>query len=150
MRPYETLPPGNQVSQATDHEGNDGFLSTLHGTAQGQICLNNMAACHIQLEEYEQAITYTSMVLKHPGYEKNMKAFYRRALSEEKTDKLEESLADYKATVEVAPSFTKAHEAVERLEKAVHEKQEQQKKELLGLFLLYSFHYSLFILLFGY
>ncbi|KAK2956681.1 putative Tetratricopeptide repeat protein 1 [Blattamonas nauphoetae] len=95
------------------------------------VLYNNITICHINLENYSDALRFVNIVIRHPGFEDNPKALYRKALCEEKTDKLEESLATYKQLLEVQPDMIDAQQAIPRLEKAVEELREKQKKEVL-------------------
>ncbi|RVE41213.1 hypothetical protein evm_014135 [Chilo suppressalis] len=56
----------------------------------------------------------------------------RRALSYEATEKLDESLADYKKILELDPSHQEARKATHRLPPLIEEKNEKLKTEMLG------------------
>lgn len=57
---------------------------------------------------------------------------FRRAQSYEHTEKLDESLADYKKILELDPSHAEARKATIRLPPLIEEKNEKLKTEMLG------------------
>ncbi|XP_034936808.1 tetratricopeptide repeat protein 1 [Chelonus insularis] len=60
------------------------------------------------------------------------KAYLRRAQLYERTDKLDESLADYKKILEFDPAHSEANYAVRRLPPLIEQKNEKLKEEMLG------------------
>nr|CAH7750365.1 unnamed protein product [Callosobruchus chinensis] len=61
-----------------------------------------------------------------------VKAYMRRAKLYEDTDKLDESLADYKKILELDPANREAREAQYRLPPLIAERNEKMKNEMLG------------------
>ena len=58
--------------------------------------------------------------------------FYRRAKLYEETDKLDESLEDYKQILEIDSSYTDAKAALVRLPQKIEERNERLKTEMFG------------------
>lgn len=61
-----------------------------------------------------------------------MQAVLRRAELYEKTEKLDEALADYQKTLELDPHVHQARAACLRLPKQIEERNEKLKAEMLG------------------
>lgn len=95
------------------------------------ILYGNRAAAKIKLEATEAAIGDCTKSLEfNPNY---IKALLRRAKLYEDTDKLDESLDDYKKIVEMDPTHADATEAVvHRLPPKIQERNEKMKDEMVG------------------
>ncbi|XP_071089947.1 tetratricopeptide repeat protein 1-like isoform X2 [Haliotis cracherodii] len=94
------------------------------------IMFSNKAACQMKLDDNKDAIKSCSKALElHPHY---MKALLRRAELYERTDKLDEALADYQKAVELDPSQHAARHSAVRLADQIKERNEKLKTEMLG------------------
>ncbi|XP_067657370.1 tetratricopeptide repeat protein 1-like [Haliotis asinina] len=94
------------------------------------IMFSNKAACQMKLDDNKDAIKNCSKALElHPHY---MKALLRRAELYERTDKLDEALADFQKAVELDPSQHAARHAALRLADQIKERNEKLKTEMLG------------------
>ncbi|XP_015171030.1 PREDICTED: tetratricopeptide repeat protein 1 [Polistes dominula] len=95
------------------------------------ILYSNRAAAKIKsLDEKESAISdCTKAIELNPSY---VKAYIRRAQLYEETDKLDESLEDYKKILTFDPSHSEANYAVRRLPPLINERNEKLKTEMLG------------------
>lgn len=94
------------------------------------IMYSNRAACKMRLEDYEDSIKDSTKALElHPHY---MKALMRRAELYEKTEKLDEALADYQKIVEFDPSQHTARAACMRLPDQIKERNEKMKEEMMS------------------
>ncbi|KAK6185572.1 hypothetical protein SNE40_007776 [Patella caerulea] len=94
------------------------------------IMYSNRGACHMKLENNEEAIKDCSSALDlHPHY---LKAVLRRAELYEKIDKLDEALADYQKAVELDPTQNKARITAMRLADQIKDRNEKMKAEMLG------------------
>ncbi|XP_026749366.1 tetratricopeptide repeat protein 1-like [Galleria mellonella] len=90
----------------------------------------NRSAAKMKLEKYSKAIKDCTKAIELD--EKYVKAYIRRAQSYEATDKLDESLADYKKILELDPGHKEALKATVRLPPLIEEKNEKLKTEMLG------------------
>ncbi|CAD7093308.1 unnamed protein product [Hermetia illucens] len=94
------------------------------------ILYGNRAAAKMKLNSNKAAIEdCTKALLFNPNY---MKALIRRAKLYEDTDKLDESLEDYKKIQKLDPSNQEAGQALIRLSEAINERNEKLKTEMLG------------------
>ncbi|XP_070540301.1 tetratricopeptide repeat protein 1-like [Ptychodera flava] len=94
------------------------------------IMYSNRAACHLKLEEREEAIADCSKALElHPAY---LKTLIRRAQTYEKEEKLDEALTDYQKVLELDPGSYVAREACMRLPEEIKERNEKLKDEMIG------------------
>ncbi|XP_050399439.2 tetratricopeptide repeat protein 1 [Patella vulgata] len=94
------------------------------------IMYSNRGACHMKLENNEEAIKDCSSAIDlHPHY---LKAVLRRAELYEKIDKLDEALADYQKAVELDPTQNKARITAMRLADQIKDRNEKMKTEMLG------------------
>ncbi|XP_046567116.1 tetratricopeptide repeat protein 1-like isoform X2 [Haliotis rubra] len=94
------------------------------------IMFSNKAACQMKLDDNKDAIRSCSKALElHPHY---MKALLRRAELYERTDKLDEALADFQKAVELDPSQHAARHSAVRLADQIKERNEKLKTEMLG------------------
>lgn len=90
----------------------------------------NRAACYLKMTLYDKCIRdCTESIALSPKY---VKVIMRRAKAYELKEDLEAALADVKAVLEIDPSYTLARKECIRLEKAVTEKQEKMKEEVMG------------------
>ncbi|KAI5638125.1 tetratricopeptide repeat protein 1 [Phthorimaea operculella] len=105
-------------------------ICPLQFTQQRSILYCNRSAAKMKLEKYAAAIKDCSKSIELD--DKYLKAYIRRAQSYEHTDKLDESLADYKKILELDPSHKQAQEALIRLPPLIEEKNEKLKAEMLG------------------
>ncbi|KAL4714764.1 hypothetical protein ACJJTC_002623 [Scirpophaga incertulas] len=90
----------------------------------------NRSAVKIKLEKHKQAIKDCTKAIELD--DKYLKAYVRRALSNEATDNLDESLADYKKVLELDPSHQDAKQALMRLPPLIEQKNEKLKQEMFG------------------
>ncbi|XP_073963755.1 tetratricopeptide repeat protein 1-like [Choristoneura fumiferana] len=90
----------------------------------------NRSAAKMKLLKYSRAVKDCSRAIELD--DKYLKAYIRRAQSYEATDKLDESLADYKKILELDPSHKEAQKACIRLPPLIEEKNEKLKTEMLG------------------
>lgn len=94
------------------------------------ILYSNRAAAKTKLGLKESAIEdCTNAIDLDDTY---IKAFSRRALLYEETDKLDEALADYKKILELQPSNQTALDATMRLPQQINERNERLKAEMMG------------------
>ncbi|KAK0183217.1 hypothetical protein PV327_001278 [Microctonus hyperodae] len=90
----------------------------------------NRAAASIKHGEKDSAIVdCTKAIELNPTY---LKAYLRRAQLYEETDKLDESLADFKKILELDPRHSDANHAVRRLPPIIQERNEKLKDEMIG------------------
>lgn len=90
----------------------------------------NRAAAKIKLERNESAIDDCTKAIELN--DKYVRAYLRRGKLYEQTDKLDESLADYKKVLELDPGNHEALSASVRLPPLINEKNEKMKAEMLG------------------
>ena len=70
-------------------------------------CFNNIALCHLQLDDSRSVIEYTTLVendFLHVDNDIVIKALIRRGMAHEKLDKLIKAKKDYKKVKMVDPS----------------------------------------------
>lgn len=79
------------------------------------IC-NNIAACYIKMDEFEVAVGYATNTLRTKGFQRNLKALYRRGLSYENLGNYEEALKDYHLILEDDPENEEIRTAISRIE----------------------------------
>lgn len=90
----------------------------------------NRAAAKIKINYTETAIEDCSKAIElNPNY---IKAYLRRAKLYETSDKLDESLNDFKKLLELEPSNNEARVATIRLPPLIHERNEKMKEDMLG------------------
>lgn len=99
-------------------------------THERSVMYSNRAACKLRQGEDSASIEDCSRALKLNS--RYVKCLLRRAELYEKTDKLDESLADYKAVWEIDPSIHEAAANCIRLEQAINERNEKMKDEMIG------------------
>lgn len=94
------------------------------------ILFSNLAASKDHLQEIDEAIDYCNKALELN--ESHVKALLRRAELYRKTDKLHESLEDYKKYLELNPDDKRIVSIVKELEVKVEERNEKLKAEMLS------------------
>ncbi|KAJ2938366.1 hypothetical protein O0L34_g13291 [Tuta absoluta] len=105
-------------------------ICPLQFSQQRAILYCNRSAAKMKLERYTAAIKDCTKSIELD--EHYLKAYIRRAQSYEATEKLDESLADYKKILELDPSHKEAQKAIVRLPPMIEEKNEKLKAEMLG------------------
>ena len=94
------------------------------------VYFGNRAACYLKLTLYDKCVDdCTSAIALSPNY---VKVLMRRAKAFENKENLESALEDVKKCLEIDPSYTNARREAVRLEKAIKDKQEAMKEEVLG------------------
>ncbi|XP_072001574.1 tetratricopeptide repeat protein 1 [Engystomops pustulosus] len=94
------------------------------------ILYSNRAAARLKQDKNEPALTdCTKAIELNPDY---IRALLRRAELYEKTDKLDEALADYKSVLEKDLSCRQAKEACMRLPRQIEERNERLKEEMIS------------------
>uniref|UniRef100_A0A182VXS0 Uncharacterized protein n=1 Tax=Anopheles minimus TaxID=112268 RepID=A0A182VXS0_9DIPT len=90
----------------------------------------NRAAAKTKLDRKKSALDDCTKALEYnPNY---VKALLRRANLYEETDKLDESLEDYRKVQELEPGNSEARAAQERLPPKISERNERLKEEMMG------------------
>ncbi|KAJ6632787.1 Tetratricopeptide repeat protein 1 [Pseudolycoriella hygida] len=125
-----------------DHYKNKEYLKSVESYSNGiaicplkfsnerAILYGNRAAAYVQLSESTMAIQDCSKALDlDPKY---TKVALRRAKLYEETDKLDESLEDFKHVLELDSNCTEARQAIVRLPVKINERNEKLKEEMLG------------------
>lgn len=90
----------------------------------------NRAAAKIKLERKKAAIDDCTKAIELN--DKYVRAYLRRSKLYEETEKLDESLADYKKVLELDPGNPEALSASVRLPPLINERNEKMKTEMLG------------------
>lgn len=94
------------------------------------ILYSNRAAARLKQDKTDPALTdCTKAIELNPDY---IRALLRRAELYEKTDKLDEALADYKSVLEKDLTCRQAKEACMRLPRQIEERNERLKEEMIG------------------
>ncbi|KAM3924258.1 tetratricopeptide repeat protein 1 [Leptodactylus fuscus] len=94
------------------------------------ILYSNRAAARLKQDKTEPALTdCTKAIELNPDY---IRALLRRAELYEKTDKLDEALADYQSVLEKDMSCRQAKEACMRLPRQIEERNERLKEEMIS------------------
>ncbi|XP_029439495.1 tetratricopeptide repeat protein 1 [Rhinatrema bivittatum] len=94
------------------------------------ILFSNRGAARMKQDKTDSAITDCSKAIElNPDY---IRAILRRAELYEKTEKLDEALADYKSVLEKDALVPQAREACMRLPKQIEERNERLKEEMLS------------------
>ncbi|KAJ0394316.1 hypothetical protein P43SY_004199 [Pythium insidiosum] len=90
---------------------------------------SNRAACLLKIGRTEEGVEDCSQAIElSPNY---VKALLRRAEAFEKLDKLDEALKDYEAVLKIDPTIRTAVKSHERVKKAVDERNEKMKAEMM-------------------
>jgi len=91
---------------------------------------SNRAACLLHLCRYEESLNDCDVaILLNPKY---AKAYIRRMMAYEKTERTEEALKDAKSAYEIDPNNRDIRGHVQRLEKIEHERIEKLKAETMA------------------
>lgn len=119
-------------------------LCPLEDLNDRSILYCNRAASKLSLDYKKTAIDDCSKAIElNPNY---VRAYLRRAKLYEETEKLDESLEDYKKVLEFDPGNPDALKATVRLPPLINERNEKLKTEMLGKVPLQ--HYNNFLYLF--
>lgn len=90
----------------------------------------NRAAAKTKLDRKKSALDDCTKALEYnPNY---VKALLRRAILYEETDKLDESLEDFRKVLELEPGNSEARAAQTRLPPKISERNERLKEEMMG------------------
>ncbi|XP_077324563.1 tetratricopeptide repeat protein 1 isoform X2 [Lithobates pipiens] len=96
------------------------------------ILFSNRAAARLKQDKKDLALTdCTKAIELNPDY---VRALLRRAELYEKTEKLDEALADYQSVMNLDASCRQAREACMRLPKQIEERNEKMKEEMIKKF----------------
>ncbi|CAH4034261.1 unnamed protein product [Pieris brassicae] len=90
----------------------------------------NRSAAKMKMENHKKAIKDCTKAIELK--ENYLKAYLRRAISYEATDKFDESLEDYKKVLELEPSNANAKSALVRLPPKIEKRNEELKTEVMG------------------
>ena len=91
---------------------------------------SNRAACLSHLHRYEEAISDCNVaILLNPKY---TKAYLRRAVAYEETERIEDALVDAKEALALDPTNSSTKKTVARLQKLEDERLEKLKDETMG------------------
>ncbi|KAG4067461.1 hypothetical protein HA402_009698 [Bradysia odoriphaga] len=105
-------------------------ICPLRCSSERAILYGNRSAAHLQLSNNTMAIEDCSKAIDlNPKY---TKVVLRRAKLYEENDKLDESLEDFKAVLEMDSNCTEARQAIVRLPVKINERNEKLKTEMLG------------------
>lgn len=96
------------------------FMSIFYG---------NRAACHIALEEWQDALDECTKSIEYN--DQYIKAYWRRAKSCEKLEKYYDAKADYQQILEIDPNHEISKANLERIEPLVQQQFEKQKEEVM-------------------
>lgn len=102
----------------------------LAETETRSVLYGNRAASKMKMERIESAIDDCTKAIELN--DKYVRAILRRAKLYEETDKLDESLADFKRVLELDPGNKEALSASVRLPPLINEKNEKLKTEMFG------------------
>lgn len=94
------------------------------------VLYSNRAAAKIQIERKKSAIDDCTKAIEFN--DKYVRAYLRRGKLYEETEKLDESLEDYKKVLELDPGNQEAVKASARLPSLINERNEKMKTEMLG------------------
>mmetsp|Transcript_13114 Transcript_13114/g.29123 ORF Transcript_13114/g.29123 Transcript_13114/m.29123 type:complete len:419 (+) Transcript_13114:41-1297(+) len=92
-------------------------------------CHNNLAACKVQLEDWEEAANQCRLALEIDA--NNVKAYYRRGLSFLALDRLDEAKAELMMAYHIEPSNTEVLRGLDMYKKK-REEYHRRKKEVFG------------------
>lgn len=127
---------GNQAFKDGDYEKSidlytEGLkICPVDYNTERSILYGNRGAAKIKLDLKESAIDDCSKSIEfNTNY---IKPYIRRAKLYEETDKLDESLEDYKKVLELEPGNSEARDAILRLPPKINERNEKLKEEMMG------------------
>lgn len=109
-------------------------LCPLASVNERSVLYCNRAAAKIQLNSTKSAIDDCSKAIELN--DKYVRAYLRRAKLYEETDKLDESLEDFKKVLELDPHNHEGMSASVRLPPLINERNEKMKTEMIGTFFL--------------
>ncbi|XP_026486769.2 tetratricopeptide repeat protein 1 [Vanessa tameamea] len=104
-------------------------ICPLQFNEQRAVLYCNRSAAKLKLERYKHAIKDCTKAVELD--DKYVKAYYRRAQCYEITEKLDESLEDYKQMLLIDPSHKEAQSAMVRLPPLIAERNDKLKSEML-------------------
>ncbi|XP_046975608.1 tetratricopeptide repeat protein 1 [Vanessa cardui] len=104
-------------------------ICPLQFNEQRAVLYCNRSAAKLKLERYKHAIKDCTKAIELD--DKYVKAYYRRAQCYEITEKLDESLEDYKQMLLIDPSHKEAQSAMVRLPPLIAERNDKLKTEML-------------------
>ncbi|XP_072256523.1 tetratricopeptide repeat protein 1 [Pyxicephalus adspersus] len=127
---------GNELFKKADYvEAEDLYSQALQKCPafykkDRSILYSNRAAARIKQDKTDLALTdCTKAIDLNPDY---VRALLRRAELYERTEKLDEALADYKSVMNIDASCHQAREACMRLPKQIEERNEKMKEEMIS------------------
>ncbi|KAM9310877.1 tetratricopeptide repeat protein 1 [Gastrophryne carolinensis] len=127
---------GNTLFKNTDYVAAEEVYSQALQTCPAfykkdrSILFSNRAAARLKQDKKDFALKdCTKAIELNPDY---VRALLRRAELYEKTEKLDEALADYQAILQRDPSCYQAREACMRLPKQIEERNEKMKEEMMS------------------
>ncbi|XP_063784484.1 tetratricopeptide repeat protein 1 [Pseudophryne corroboree] len=127
---------GNQLFKKGDYVAAEDIYSQALQSCpacykkERSILFSNRAAARLSQDKNELALKdCTKAIDLNPDY---IRALLRRAELYEKTDKLDEALADYKSVLEKDVSCQKAREACMRLPRQIEQRNEKLKEEMIS------------------
>lgn len=91
----------------------------------------NMAACHLKLEKYHEAIVCTNQVLMHDS--KNSKALYRRAVARRSLGQTDKALEDLQVAWKNSPGDTNIAKEIHAVKEELKQERMAQAKVFKGL-----------------
>lgn len=93
-------------------------------------CLLNLAACHLKMNQYYEAISAASQVLSHDA--NNSKALYRRAVARHELGQTEEAMSDLLLAKEKSPSDSGIIREIAAVKQTIRKEKEAQGKIFRG------------------
>eukprot|EP01132_Coremiostelium_polycephalum_P007888 gene7888-9707_t len=133
-----SLLKGESITNDSDKkiiEIKDENEQTIECNQELAIYYSNRAACYLSLKENEKVVEDCNESLLLIGSNISsvkIKVLHRRAQAQESLDKLRESLDDYKAILELDPTFPQARQAQHRLPPKIKEKEEKERAEMMS------------------
>jgi peptidylprolyl isomerase len=97
-------------------------------------CYSNSAMCHIKTSNWADAVKTTSIVLGVEGYDKNLKALYRRGLAKLNMGNLQDAKTDLMAAYKVDSTNKDVKKALAKLKEAHAEAKKKEKNAFGGMF----------------
>jgi len=97
-------------------------------------CYSNAAMCHIKTSNWGEAAKSSTAVLGVEGYDKNLKALYRRGLAQLNTGYLKEAKGDLMAAYKVDPKNKDVRKALAKLKEAHAAAKAKEKNAFGGMF----------------
>ncbi|CAI4221222.1 unnamed protein product [Auanema sp. JU1783] len=90
---------------------------------------SNISACYIKLEKWDEAVDAATTALEADP--KNPKALERRGYANQRLDKVDDSIVDYKAIIEEYPKRVDLQKKIAECQARSLEKQEEMKKGVI-------------------